>query len=269
MPRFGANGISRKLTIVAASGVLCVATVGASAAADSWFVTGSTTSVVRAADVLILRPVSGDHAVRSATLNSRQAVSSRQARSSVTKQALSMETARRAAAAHFESVETAAAARRAAARAAAARAAAKRAAAAAAARQAAQQAAEQQAARNAAAAQATATQPAATPQGPPPAPAGAPQQIAQQMLGQYGWSGQFSCLDSLWTLESGWNIYAQNPTTGAYGIPQALPGSKMASAGPDWQSDPATQIRWGLNYIQGSYGSPCAAWSHEEADGWY
>ena len=90
------------------------------------------------------------------------------------------------------------------------------------------------------------------------------------MLGSYGWSSsQFSCLDSLWNQESGWNVFASNPTSGAYGIPQALPGSKMASAGPDWQSDAATQIRWGLGYIQGLYGSPCGAWAHEQADGWY
>jgi hypothetical protein len=101
------------------------------------------------------------------------------------------------------------------------------------------------------------------------APVGTPQQIAAQMLAAYGWAGQFSCLDSLWDAESGWNISAQNPSSGAYGIPQALPGTKMASAGPDWQSDAATQIRWGLTYIQESYGSPCAAWGHEEADGWY
>jgi hypothetical protein len=129
---------------------------------------------------------------------------------------------------------------------------------------AAQQATQQQAAQQQAAQQTPAQQPAAS------APSGSPQQIAEQMLSQFGWSsGQFSCLQPLWALESGWNIYASNPNSGAYGIPQALPGSKMASAGPDWQSDAATQIRWGLTYIQGIYGSPCAAWSHEEADGWY
>jgi hypothetical protein len=103
-----------------------------------------------------------------------------------------------------------------------------------------------------------------------PAPSGSAQQIAMGMLGSYGWSSsQFSCLDSLWNQESGWNVYASNPTSGAYGIPQALPGDKMASAGPDWQTDAATQIRWGLSYIQSLYGSPCGAWGHEEADGWY
>ncbi len=89
------------------------------------------------------------------------------------------------------------------------------------------------------------------------------------MLASYGWSqSQFGCLDSLWSEESGWNVYAANPS-GAYGIPQALPGSRMASAGPDWQSDAATQITWGLEYIQSTYGSPCSAWAHEQADGWY
>jgi len=99
---------------------------------------------------------------------------------------------------------------------------------------------------------------------------GSPQQIALAMLASYGWSsGQFTCLDALWQHESGWNVYASNPGSGAYGIPQALPGSKMASGGPDWQSDAATQIRWGLSYIQATYGSPCAASAHEEATGWY
>jgi hypothetical protein len=103
-----------------------------------------------------------------------------------------------------------------------------------------------------------------------PAPSGSPQRIAAGMLGSFGWSsGEFGCLQSLWNAESGWNVYANNPSSGAYGIPQALPGVKMASAGPDWQSNPATQIRWGLGYIKGTYGSPCAAWSHEEATGWY
>jgi len=104
----------------------------------------------------------------------------------------------------------------------------------------------------------------------PAAPSGTPQQIAMAMLPGHGWSsGQFSCLDNLWTRESGWNVYATNPTSGAYGIPQALPGSKMASAGADWQTNPATQIRWGLGYIQATYGSPCGAWAHETAYGWY
>ena len=103
-----------------------------------------------------------------------------------------------------------------------------------------------------------------------PVPSGSAQQIAMGMLGSYGWSSrQFSCLDSLWNQESGWNVYATNPTSGAYGIPQALPGDKMASAGPGWQTDAATQIRWGLSYIQSVYGSPCGAWAHEESDGWY
>jgi hypothetical protein len=148
--------------------------------------------------------------------------------------------------------------------AAAERRAAQRAAAAAAARQAAEQ--QQQSQQS----QQSQQQPQQDPTGPPPAPSGSAQQIAMGMLGSYGWSsGQFSCLDSLWNQESGWNVTATNSVSGAYGIPQALPGAKMASAGADWQTDAATQIRWGLGYIKSLYGSPCGAWSHEEATGWY
>ena len=93
---------------------------------------------------------------------------------------------------------------------------------------------------------------------------------ARQLLGEYGWGdGQFSCLESLWTKESGWNYQAYNSGSGATGIPQALPGSKMASAGTDWQSNATTQIRWGLGYIQSVYGTPCSAWGHSQATNWY
>lgn len=98
---------------------------------------------------------------------------------------------------------------------------------------------------------------------------GSAQAIAAQMVAARGWgTDQYSCLVSLWNRESGWNVYAANPS-GAYGIPQALPGSKMSSAGPNWQSDAATQITWGLGYIQGSYGTPCGAWAHSQAFNWY
>lgn len=93
--------------------------------------------------------------------------------------------------------------------------------------------------------------------------------IAQSMLAARGWSGQWSCLESLWERESGWNVTATNPSSGAYGIPQSLPGSKMATAGSDWQTNPATQISWGLSYIQGRYGTPCGAWNAFLSKGWY
>jgi hypothetical protein len=101
-----------------------------------------------------------------------------------------------------------------------------------------------------------------------PVRSGDPRSIARSMLAARGQSGQFSCLDSLWTRESGWRTTAANPS-GAYGIPQALPGSKMASAGSDWRTNPATQITWGLNYISSRYGSPCAAWSYSRSHGSY
>jgi hypothetical protein len=110
---------------------------------------------------------------------------------------------------------------------------------------------------------------ATTVEAPPPDP-GTAQQIGFDMLPSFGFSqsSQWGCLLDLWNQESGWLWDAEN-ASGAYGIPQALPGDKMASAGPDWQTDPTTQIRWGLGYIQSVYGTPCGAWDHEEADGWY
>jgi hypothetical protein len=107
------------------------------------------------------------------------------------------------------------------------------------------------------------------PSEPPPNP-GTNKSIGYNMLPSFGFSQktQWACLDNLWTHESGWNQYAAN-ASGAYGIPQALPGSKMASAGANWQTSPTTQIKWGLGYIKGDYGTPCGAWDHEEAYGWY
>jgi hypothetical protein len=99
---------------------------------------------------------------------------------------------------------------------------------------------------------------------------GGAQATARGMLSGYGWGDdQFSCLVSLWNRESGWNYQAYNAGSGAYGIPQALPGSKMSSAGADWQTNAGTQIAWGLGYISGRYGSPCGAWDHSQSTGWY
>ncbi|WP_026406783.1 G5 domain-containing protein [Actinomyces gerencseriae] len=111
--------------------------------------------------------------------------------------------------------------------------------------------------------------PAANASGDGTTPEGA-QAIARSLMGSYGWGdGEFSCLQSLWNRESGWNYQAQNASSGAYGIPQALPGSKMSSVADDWATNPATQITWGLGYIQGRYGTPCSAWAHSESVGWY
>ncbi|ABL80576.1 MULTISPECIES: lytic transglycosylase domain-containing protein [unclassified Nocardioides] len=99
---------------------------------------------------------------------------------------------------------------------------------------------------------------------------GDPRDIARALMPQFGFGAdQFGCLDSLWTRESNWSPSAHNASSGAHGIPQALPGSKMASAGPDWATNPVTQITWGLGYIQDRYGSPCGAWGHSQAVGWY
>lgn len=97
-----------------------------------------------------------------------------------------------------------------------------------------------------------------------------PRGVAQQMIAEYGWnSAQFSCLDALWTGESGWDYTATNPSSGAYGIPQSLPASKLAAAGDDWKSNPVTQIRWGLDYIRDAYGTPCSAQGFKSGHGFY
>jgi transglycosylase-like protein with SLT domain len=98
-----------------------------------------------------------------------------------------------------------------------------------------------------------------------------PRDIARQILqNKYGYGAdQFSCFDNIITRESRWNVHATNPSSGAYGLPQALPGSKMATVGSDWQNNPATQIIWGVEYMDKRYGSPCAAWSFWQAHSWY
>lgn len=101
-------------------------------------------------------------------------------------------------------------------------------------------------------------------------PVGTAQEMAYTMVVEYGWDeSEFSCLVEMWDRESGWSHTASNPSSGAYGIPQALPGWKMASAGSDWETNPATQIKWGLGYISGRYGTPCGAWSFWQANHWY
>ena len=119
---------------------------------------------------------------------------------------------------------------------------------------------------------------------PPPAPVapkfvvpanvhvdpGSAQDSAKNLALAQGWGDdQFACLHSLWAKESGWRANAANTSSGAYGIPQALPGSKMASSGADWETNPETQIKWGLGYIGSRYGNPCSAWAHSVASGWY
>jgi len=97
-----------------------------------------------------------------------------------------------------------------------------------------------------------------------------PREIGRVLLVEFGFSSdQYGCLDSLYTRESNWTYNADNPTSSAYGIPQALPGSKMSTAGADWATNPVTQIRWGLGYIRDRYGSPCGAWAHSQSVGWY
>jgi hypothetical protein len=101
-------------------------------------------------------------------------------------------------------------------------------------------------------------------------PEGAKATARELAASKYGWGeSQFQCLSQLWQKESGWSYSAYNASSGATGIPQSLPGSKMATAGADWQTNAATQISWGLDYIHRGYGTPCSAWSHSQSMNWY
>lgn len=107
-------------------------------------------------------------------------------------------------------------------------------------------------------------------QGAATASAAEAQAYARERCAAYGWSeSDYYCLVALWNKESHWNMYAQNRSSGAYGIPQALPGSKMASAGSDYLTNYQTQVNWGLNYIKGRYGNPTVALNHSQRTGWY
>jgi hypothetical protein len=98
-----------------------------------------------------------------------------------------------------------------------------------------------------------------------------PREIARQILkNKYGYGeSQFNCFNNIIMRESMWRVNATNPSSGAYGIPQALPGSKMASVASDWRTNPATQIIWGIKYMKDRYGSPCGAWGFKSSHGWY
>lgn len=97
-----------------------------------------------------------------------------------------------------------------------------------------------------------------------------PKEYAKTVLASKGMgNNEFTCLVKLWNKESGWNYKAENPSSGAYGIPQSLPGSKMASKGSDWRTNYETQIDWGMSYISGRYGTPCNAWGHSQQKNWY
>jgi hypothetical protein len=101
-------------------------------------------------------------------------------------------------------------------------------------------------------------------------PDGARATARELAASRYGWGeSQFQCLDQLWQKESGWSYTAYNASSGATGIPQSLPGSKMATAGADWQTNATTQVTWGLGYIASAYGTPCSAWSHSQSVNWY
>jgi len=94
--------------------------------------------------------------------------------------------------------------------------------------------------------------------------------LAKSLVAERGWdASQFSCLDRLWTRESNWRVGAHNTRSGAYGIPQALPGTKMSSVAADWRTNARTQIVWGLGYVKSRYGTPCGALDHSHARGWY
>jgi hypothetical protein len=244
LPSFLSNKRSRTITIATASTLAAATAISLAATLPA-----GTSAASASADAAYTTTIGQQAAAQSASDGVGQAVMFSRMRSIQGERQQQQLAAEKAAAAKA-AARKAAAARAAAAKAAAAKAAALK------------------SAEQAAAAKKVAAKPAK--QAAVTTPSGSPEQIAEQMLSQFGWSSsQFSCLQPLWEHESGWSVTAENPTSGAYGIPQSLPAAQMSSAGPDWQTNAATQIRWGLTYIQGRYGSPCGAWAHEQSDNWY
>lgn len=97
-----------------------------------------------------------------------------------------------------------------------------------------------------------------------------PKTVARQMMSEFGFApSEYGCLDQLWISESDWEVDADNPTSSAYGIPQALTGGTHDDLPADYMTNPVSQIRWGLNYIRDAYGTPCSAWSFKQANNWY
>lgn len=97
-----------------------------------------------------------------------------------------------------------------------------------------------------------------------------PREVAREMMGEFGFAAsEYGCLDQLWISESDWEYDADNPTSSAYGIPQALTGGTHDDLPGDYMTNPVSQIRWGLNYIRDAYGTPCSAWSFKQANNWY
>lgn len=270
----------RRITVaVAAVTTLATATVGVSALADDTGGDGRTDRIDLAAATTFVPAEKSAQQSNTVTLVRELAKADAQAQASAKAAALHRQRVAAAKAAAVAKAVKAAKAARAAKlareaerdrRAAEARAEARREAEQAAERKAAEQRAERKAAERKAAERREAAARSARSAARTPVASGDARSIGKSMAADRGWTGsQWTCLETLWDRESGWRVTADNPSSSAYGIPQALPGSKMSSAGSDWETSASTQIRWGLGYIADRYGSPCGALNAWDSKGWY